>query len=424
MKTAAARTWKSLTSKIHPPLPMSPRESQRLLSLLNASFKEQLDREHTTASSSNEHHATNHLQAILTNPLFDAKSRTRAYSGSKSVHSGKLLGQLQDHMKRPMDAFKDQISQGVADLNSAKFSLGLQYKDCLASSAATPREAMQTSGAASTILQWLWATGMEDTGEFLKDKDFVCRFVPFLVSEGQHSRVLRWLHQCHSQDETPYTSLRGLDTEGIECLLLTRLIEEERIYGDGLDSAINLFVGTVSEFRNVWLTRDSKHNIAAQAAWTLIKSICRLPQALLPKAVLPKAILPKAIIIRQFLETIRTFNKDPLLNAIVCVYLQESPEPQPALRYFRTIPCKALLEMSDQKRYYIVLLGMRAAELFLQDGRQTEALWIIGYLRTNFAKEPGWPLDAIRNSLVLNEPGTLSREEDRSLHLLDTLAMQ
>lgn len=410
---AAARTWKSLTSKIHPPLPMSSRESQRLLSLLNASFREQLDRKHTTASSSNEHHATNHLQTILTNPLFDAKSQMPAYSGSKSVQSGKLLGQLQDYMERPMDAFKDQISRGVANLKSANFFLDLQYKACLASPAATPREAMQNSGAASTILQWLWASGMEDTGEFLMDMHFVSHFVPFLVAEGQHSRVLRWLHQCHSPDETPYTSLRGLNTERIECLLLARLIKEKTRYGDGLDSAINLFVRTVAEFRNIWLTRNSKHNIAAQGAWALMKSICRLPQA----------ALPEAITMRHLLETIRTFNNDTLLDAFVCVYVQESPEPQPALTYFRTTSCDALLKMSAQRRYHIVLLGVRAAELFLQDDRQTEALWIMGYLRTNFAKELGWPSEPVRKSLLPNEQATPSEEEERSLHLLDTLAM-
>ena len=348
------------------------------------------------------------------NPLFDAKPRKRAKSGSKSVKSGELLGQLQNQMKRPMDAFKEQISQGVANLNSANFFLDLQYKNCLASPAATPREAMQTSGAASTILQWLWASGMEDTGEFLKDKGFVSRFVTFLVADGQHSRVLNWLYQCHSPDKTPYSSLRGLDTERIECLVLTRLIKEETRYGDGLDSAIDLFVRTVAGFRSARLTKSSMHNIATQAAWALTKSICRLPQA----------ALPNAMIIRPFLETMRTFNKDPLLNAIICVYVQEPTDPRPALAFFQTTSCKVLPKMGAQTRYHIVLLGVRAAELFLQDERQSEALWIMGYLRTNFAEELGWPLDPVRKSLVLNEQVTLSREEEASLHLLDTLAVQ
>ena len=417
MKTAAARTWKFLTSKINPPLPMSPRDSQRLLSLLNASFKGQLDREHTTALSSNEHHANNHLQTILTNPLFDAKSQAPAYSGSKSMESGKLLGQLQDHMKRPMDAFKDQIAQGVANLTSAKLLLNIQFNVCLASPAATPRVAMQNSGAAWTILQWLWASGMEDTGEFLMDKSFVSILVPFLVAEGQHSRVLRWMQKCHSLDETPFTSLRRLDTERIESLLLTRLIKEETRYGDGLDSAINLFGRSVAGFRNVWLNRNSKHNIAAQAAWELLKSIRRLPQA----------ALPKAINVRHFVETVRTVNRDPLLDAYVCVYVQQSTEPKAALTFFQTTSRSSLLLQSAPRRHHIALLGMRAAELFLQGGRQNEALWIVGYLQTTFAKELGWPLDPVRKSRRKSRPlydqATLLVKEERSLRLLDTLAV-
>ena len=393
---------------------MSPRESQRLLSLLNISFKQQLDREHTTASSSNEHHAANHLQSILTNPLFDAKPRTRANSGSKSQKNGKLLEQLQNHKQRPVDAFKDRVSQGMADLKSAKDYLNLQYKDCLASPAATPRVAMQSSGAASTILQWLWSSGMEDTGEFLKDRDFISRLVPFIVAEGQHSRVLRWLHQCHIPDETPYSSLRGSEIERIEAFLLRRLIKEETRVGDGLDSAINLFVRIVADLRNARLTKSSQFFIAKHAAWTLTKIICRLPQA----------ALPKAIIVRPFLETMKFFNYDPLLNATLCVYLQEPPYPQAALTYFRNASCMTSLETNSVKHSHTILLGLRAAELFLKDGRQTEALWIMGFLRTNFAKELFGPSVPVRKVLVLNEPGTMSREEDRSLHLLDTLAVQ
>lgn len=393
---------------------MSPRESQRLLSLLNISFKQQLDREHTTASSSNEHHAANHLQSILTNPLFDAKPRTRANSGSKSQKNGKLLEQLQNHTQRPVDAFKDRVSQGMADLKSAKYFLNLQYKECLASPAATPRVAMQSSGAASTILQWLWASGMEDAGEFLKDRAFISLLVPFIVAEGQHSRALRWLHRCHSPDETPYSSLRGSDIERNKAFLLRRLINEETRFGDGLDSAINLFVRIVADLRNARLTKSSQYFIAKHAAWTLTKIICRLPQA----------ALPKASIVRPFLETMKLFHYDPLLNATLCVYLQEPPYPQAALTYFQNASCMTSLETNSVRHSHTILLGLRAAELFLKDGRQTEALWIMGFLRTNFAKELFGLSDPIRKDPVLNEPGTLSREEDRSLHLLDTLAVQ
>ena len=40
------RVLSTLASKIHPQLPLSPRESQQLLSLLTQSFRAHLDREH------------------------------------------------------------------------------------------------------------------------------------------------------------------------------------------------------------------------------------------------------------------------------------------------------------------------------------------------------------------------------------------
>ena len=277
---------------------------------------------------------------------------------------------------------------------------------------------MQTSGAASTILQWLWASGMEDTLEFLKNKPFVSSFVPFLVAEGQHFRVRRWLHQCHSSDETVFTSLpesntEGMERERIESHLLTRLVKEETRCGDGLDSAINIFIRTVAGLDNARLTKSSKQDIAGQAAWALTRSICFQPQV----------PMPKATTVRRFVETMRTFNEDPLLNAFVCVYVQKWTEPQAALTFFQNTSCEVFLPMSAQARCHILLLGVRAAELFLQNRRQTEALWIMGYLRKNFAEELGLPLEPVRKSLSLNEQATLSEEEERSLHLLDTIAV-
>lgn len=412
MKIAAARTWKSLTSKLHSPLPLSPRECQGLLSALNASFKQQLDREHLDGSSSNEHHANNHLQSILMDPLFDAKPRTRASFRNKRQNSGKLLGQLQNHMARPMDAFKEQVSQGLADLEKAKFWLGIQYKRCWASPAATVREAMQSSGAASTMLQWLWASGMEDTGEFLKDEDFVTQVAPFLVSEGQHSRILRWLYRCSSPKETPYSSLRGLDTHGIRSALFKSLIQGETRIGDGLESAITMFIRIVAGLRDAGSTESSTQNVAIQASWTLTKTILRLP----------KAAQREMSILRPFLETMRNLNNDLLLNASLCVFFQEPPDPQPALTYFR-ISAKSPLH-KKAVRPHIVHLGLKAAELFLQDGRQNEALWIMEFLATNYAMELGSPQDPIRRLIALDKPEKMLRKEEKSLLLLDALAVQ
>lgn len=413
MKTAVAHTIKSLTSKLHPPLPVSTRESQRLLTLLNASFKHQLNRQHSADSSSNEHYANLHLQSILTNPLFNAKPPRPASSSdkSKSQSSGKRLGLLQNHMEQPMDAFKERVSQGTADLGTAKLFLAIQYKACLASPAATLREAMKSCGAASTMLQWLWSSGMEDTGAFLEDREFVDHLVRFIIAEGKRSHILGWLYRCHSPEEPPFSSLHGLDTyhiQGIQGNLFKRLIREEIQIGDGFESAITLFLRTVAFLRNSGSTKSSMRYGAVAAAWTLITTIIHLPEA----------AKPKPSIIRCFLRMMTGYSYDPLFNAYLCVYLQKQPDPQPVLTYFQSDFAKAMEEVKPRRRLRTLFLGLRAAELFLQHGRQTEALWIMDYLQTNFAQELGSPVARIRKQSSLHEP------EEESLFLLDTLAVQ
>lgn len=384
---------------------MSPHESQRLLSLLNASFKKQLDREHLADSSSNEHYANLHLQSILTNPLFDAKPRTRSSSSSESQGSGKRLGQQQKHLKGPMDAFKKRVSQGTADLDTARYFLRIQYHYCLASPAATPKEAMQSSGAASTILQWLWSSGMEDTGRFLRKRKFIAYLVPFLVAEDQHSRILGWLHRCNDPEEVAFSSQLGLHSRHIQDFLLKRLIKEEIRIGDGLESAITLFLRIADS------PRSSKNSMQ----WGATKAASLLGTAILR---LPKATEIEPSIVRSFLETTRDVDRGPLLSARFCVFLRNT------LPSFQNEFADTIVNKSVRQRPHLVLLGLRAAEVFLQDARQNEAHRIMEFLETNFPLELGSLLTQDRNDSVMKESEKALTEEEESLRLLDALTVQ
>ncbi len=324
------------------------------------------------------------------------------------------LGQLQNHLKRPMDAFKERVSQGTADLATAKFLLGIQFHDCLGSAAATPREAMQASGAASTVLQWLWSSGREDTGEFLNDRKFVSLLVRFLVADGQHSRVLRWMHRYNNLEEKPFSSIHQSDTYEIQRRLLAVLIYEEMLYGDGLESAMALFVRTVAGLRSSGATKGSMQDAVIKGAWILIKNVLRIPKA-------PK-LDPN--IVRSFMETMRGYQADPLLNALLCIHIQERPDPQPTLTYLQNQPIEAVANLSAGKRPRMVLLGLRAAELFLRDDRQTEALWIMEFLQRNFEQELGSPPPRIHKYFDMGGHQKNLDREEKSLYLLDKLAIQ
>ena len=86
------QSLKSLVSKLHPQLPLSPKESQRLLTALTSSFRKQLDEAHPRQAqdedvrpkldrmgpvnpgyhglhTSSVSFADKHLASVLTNPL-------------------------------------------------------------------------------------------------------------------------------------------------------------------------------------------------------------------------------------------------------------------------------------------------------------------------------------------------------------------
>ena len=422
MKSEVAHTLKSLTSKLHGPLPLTPQGSQQLLSQLNASFKEQFDRQHLATSPSTEDHANLHLQSILKNPLFNAKPRTPKTSTSKTQDIGQSLGHPENHATQALDAFRERASQGTADFKMAKLCLDIQYNACTTSRAATPRQAMQTSGAGSTILQWLWSSGMEDTGKFLIDQHFLAILVTFLVAEGQHSRISRWIQRCRLLGERPFLSLSIPCANRIAEQLFVVLIRQEIRIGNGLESAIDLFLRTVADLRSVGFEGRFMMTTSRFAAWEVIKKISRLPNS----------SEPQPPIFHAFSETVRSMTPNHYLDACLSVYTQERPDPQPTLMWFQN--SKNLHETVKTKRAnqrpYIVLLGLRAVGLFLEDGRQMEALWIMEYLRTNFKPELGSPESQkcrvtlrSRSRHVTADPSGLLKKEKRHLQLLDTLTV-
>ena len=418
MKSEVAHTLKSLTSKFHGPLPLTPRSSQQLLSKLNAAFKEQFDRQHLAASQRTQNHADLHLQSILKDPLFDAKPPTRETSTSKIKLVGQSLGQLQNLTTQTLDAFRERASQGIVDLKMAKLCLSVQYQACMTACDATPRQAMQTSGVGSTILQWLWSSGMEDAGIFLDDLHFVNLLVAFLVAEGQQSRISRWLQRCSVLGKKPFLSISALDGSRIAQRTFEVLIRQEIRIGDGLESAMDLFLRTVADLRSsAGFGGSSINTISKYAAWELVKAIINLPNL----------SAPQPPIFHAFSETVRSMSPSSYTDACIGVYIQEKPDP--ALTFLK---CPKELQKATKhatQRRRIVLLGLRAAGLFLKDGRRKETLWIVEFLQANFKPELGLSKSRMPPAMLLQPRTRLPKTEDflkgeeKNIQLLDTLTV-
>ena len=391
--------------KLHPPLLMTTRQSQQLSSLLKASFKKQLDAQHEAHSSGNEHYTNLHLQSILENPLFGTKPRTRTPSIHKSQPS--LLNAMQYNIY----AFEKQVSQGTADLEIAKLFLQRQYKMCLTSELVMPKDLMQSSGTASIVLQWLWSSGIEEKGTFLNDFHFVHFLIPFLVAEGHHDRISQWLIRCRATEEMLSSGLRGSNIAVIQRWLFAELIRSEKRFGGGLESAINIFIQTLADLRALGWTRESLKYYVEKAAWSLT-------QAIIQKS---EASPPESGLIQNFLEGTKYVLAGGS-TAMLCVFTLKPPDPRPALTYLKSLTPTSLEIIRADRRPWVVYLGLRAANSFLQDGCQTEALWIMDFLQTNFVQELGLPLPPSRKFSPMDQVEEMLESENESLRLLEELA--
>ena len=278
---------------------------------------------------------------------------------------------------------------------------------CMTTPSAEPRDSMRSSGAGSITLQWLWSSGVEDTGTFLNDLDFVALLIPFLVTEGYHARIFQWLSRFGTTGEMPSCAP---DTALMRRHLFTVLIRSEQRFGGGLESAINVLNQAVAGLLAREWTRSSVRYCALKAARSLKETMLLKPEA----------VELEVTVIRGFLKTIR-YLLDHLSAAELCVFILRPPDPNSALKYLKTLSSTLPAFIRPLQRPRVVKLGLRAADLFLENGHRMESLWIMDFLQKNFVQELGLPLPHPRKSFMDQAKERLESENE-SLRLLEALA--
>jgi len=215
--SAGKRVLSTLASKIHPQLPLSPRESQQLLNLLTNSFRTHLDHAHPLAPSesnpkkptreltisngrrnsspnrpvSSYDSATQHIDSILNNPLLAVKPRRRG-SGPAAI----------DIMRDPIAWFVDEIAAGSATLPKAALCLEVLEK----TTNETPSRLENGRSPGTVLAEWLRTSGSDTSKQFLdmsiksgRGSRFLDRLVSLLVAEGETTALWRWLIRSNEQ---------------------------------------------------------------------------------------------------------------------------------------------------------------------------------------------------------------------------------
>ncbi|KAF3011067.1 hypothetical protein E8E13_011168 [Curvularia kusanoi] len=194
---AGQRALSTLAKRLHPQLPLTPRESQQLLNLLTTSFRAHLDREHpvhtpetaapkagrngrdSIVAPSSAALASQHLDAVLSNPLFAVKpSRRGSQSGALQI------------LKDPIGWFLNEMAMGRASLSKVSTCLDILDRSDVAA------QSRQDKKPGAVIGGWLHSSGLDASTEFLEtcvaSHSFLSRLVTLLLADGETRILWKW----------------------------------------------------------------------------------------------------------------------------------------------------------------------------------------------------------------------------------------
>jgi hypothetical protein len=184
MQPSSAPRFRSLASKIHPPLPLSHRESQQLLQVLTSSFQNHLDRNHPTSVTEEEdesrvnvkasptaptkhpllrqssHHLANHhIKSLLANPLFSTQPARQPVLGKGQSDATELRQLTHD----PLQWLQQHFASGSESLGRVRSALeNIWHLD-------DPKAYILENQVASRILEWADASARVDRNQLGSD---------------------------------------------------------------------------------------------------------------------------------------------------------------------------------------------------------------------------------------------------------------
>jgi len=423
MRTSSILSLRQIASKIHPPLPISPRDSQRLLSLLSASFRAQLDKQHGRVYSKNSLATDKLFKSILTNPLLGLPPHESLspLSGAHQKHGGAPTGRsqlIQNLALSPIEFFKRHIAAGTASVEVAKRCLEAHLRNISTSRKVEPSSGTPTSDSGPTIINWLWSSGHEDNLEFLKDQPFTRVLVPFLVAEGRGFHAWSWFRRL--QSELQNDSLDQSKAEIVEektkaqTYLLKALIWSEMGYGAGLSGALRAFV-------DAFLGSSRCGETVGDVAVRVFPPTGLLLLARLMKMDTTAAIDPH--LVDKLLQNVKAWSGCSVMDRARLLLLHPlSPDPYPALEYIQRLMVKQRQFFKYRQRREEIALCLKTSEILISKGNHEDAQWILHFAQDTFPQELGLHGPGGKQAEEKSVQDDKAASETASLQQLDALA--
>ena len=375
-KTASRRSsFKSFLPRINHPIPLSQHESKSLLNVLKTSFRAQLDAEHgvvqkdATANTQRPRQrppADQHLDAILSNPLF-----------SRTTRPARIL--QSDTPRDPMDIFDEAVSKGMMTLRAAHACLVAKRKQIINSSTISVREAMASSGAGIRITRWLRSSGHERALDFIEPgASLVGELTPFLVAEGYEELIWMWVERLVAQGSSSDIKAASI--------LVSNIVRNKSntMHGGSVDRALSTVLRVDDTYH-----LDPNFRFLAARPWQGASSMLtygwfrREP----PNPVLVDALIEMASKFRLLSMSIDV--------AHILLHHPTNPTSDNAVHFFQHKPnWERLVEglkvtkspstgmLFTTRR--MVNMGVDAIRYLAGNGRNDEAQWILRLLEANF----------------------------------------
>lgn len=210
--SAVVRGLKSLVSKLHPQLPLSSKESQRLLTALTTSFRKQLDQAHPSQPvsednkptalshglpksgakqlhSSSASFADKHLASVLTSPLLSKVGDTLKPDRDLELAKAELQS---NPSKDPILLLEEYHQKGAATVPLALLCLE-KVEQSLSTLPDYKREAaIREDNTGKRVLLWLWKSKLYEGDEFVENVKFIESLCRFLVREQADQYFWEW----------------------------------------------------------------------------------------------------------------------------------------------------------------------------------------------------------------------------------------
>lgn len=418
--TAGRRVLSTLASKLHPQLPLSPRESQQLLTLLTTSFRAHLDREHPlqepkraqkksgtsskrspspTRAPSSHASASQHIDSILTNPLFAVKPARRA-SETAAI----------DVLRDPVAWFINQIATGAATLPKAAMCL-----DLLESAPDTSSRLHNGRTTASIFAEWLKASGLDTSREFVElhsskagsASNSMNKLVALLFAQGETAAPWRWFIRSHEQ-RLQDTKLDAKVITKFREQLLWNMVRTQAV--KSLDEAIATFMQAfrLAQMQGI----ASSYTVLRPAGTHLVNRIIATPTSSIDLDLYP-----------TFLSSTQQWLGDwgRAVEAMLWLHHPTRPSANAGLLFIQD-PTGALANVQGSKgrRHFMVNLCLGVARQLLEEERHTEAQVAMAFSKEHFAD-----LVLPHNATPAVEVTARNKErrERQNLALLDQLVL-